>query len=377
MFREYLGRSRTVPLNVRLTSVRYLPDITPHLPRFSALKIEVVDQDQLGKIASHFSEPAPNLRTLSISGAAQTQVGIIIPPGFFGGDFASLRTLQLTGFSFLREPQHFPQLTRFDIRSHAHTALRAGGVLEALEQMPSLEFLRVEFCPDHYPPSSSTPTFRFVTLPRLREVQLSPFGGPDAGSPIFTPPLLSALTLPSVERITIGVLPPTNVVVLPSSFEEQLPNFAETATVDLRVDPEIFSILFHGLRESGLLFKTHCGFQHLFLRDGFRGTPFLSVKKMVVTFNPVGDIELEGYVFELLRAMGRLECLEIRGQYVQLLRVWSESPMNQRTICPSLRSLVVVKTSEDSISGLLAKLMAARKSHGVPLVDVVEVVSGG
>ena len=374
MFRECLGRSRTVPLNVRLTSVRYLPDITPHLPRLSTLEIEVVVQEQLGKIASHFSEPAPNLWRLGISGVAPTQVGISIPLGLFGGDFASLRTLQLVGFSFLIVPQHFPHLTQFDVKSHVHAALRIDGVLDALERMPSLEVLHLEFCPNHHPPSSSAPTRRSVTLPKLREVKLSSFGDPDAGRPAFTPPLLSALALPSAEQITIGVLPPTSSVVLPNSFEEQLPNFAETATVDFFVGPEILNILFYGLRGSRLLFTTSCRIHYPFLRNGFRGTPFLSVRKM--TLNITSYIGLEEYILGLLRALERLECLEIRGKHIRLLSLWSRE-IDQRSICPSLQSLVVVKVPNDPVSGPLREFVITRKSHGVPLVEVVEVVSDG
>jgi hypothetical protein len=99
LFREYLQRSRTVPLNVRLTSVRSLPHIT-HLARFSVFEIELlVIPGQLGKLASHFSGPGPILRRLGTSGAApSTHVGIPIPPDLFGGDFTSSRALQLAGF---------------------------------------------------------------------------------------------------------------------------------------------------------------------------------------------------------------------------------------------------------------------------------------
>lgn len=374
MFQERLRRSRTLPLNVRLTSVRYLPDITPHLPRFSMLEIKVVAQEQLEKIALYFSESAPNLRRLCISGAAPAPVRISTPPGLFGGDFASLRTLQLVGFSFLVVPQHFPHLTQFDVKSHVHATLRIDGVLDALERMPSLEVLHVEFCPNHHPPSSSTPTRRSVTLPKLREVKLSSFGDPDASRPEFTPPLLSALTLPSAEQITIGVLPPTNSIVLPNSFEEQLPNFAETATVDLYLGPEILNISFYGLRGSRLLFTTRCRVQYPFLRNGFRGTPFLSVRKMTV--NMTGYIGMGEYILGLLRALERLECLEIRGDHTRLLSLWSRE-IDQRSICPSLQSLVVVKMPDDPVYGPLRQFLVIRKSCGVPLVEVVEAVSDG
>ena len=246
-------------------------------------------------------------------------------------------------------------------------------MLEALERMPSLEVLHVKFRPGHYPPSSSTSP-RLVTLPRLREVKLSSFKD-HTGPPVFVPPLLSFLTLPSAWQVMVGVLPPTGSATLPSSFEEQLPNLAETATVDLRVDPEMFSLSFHGLHGSRLLFTTHYRNRRQFQRDGFRGTPFHSVKKMVVTFNMVYDVELEMYFFELLQVMERLESLEIKGWCTRLLGLWAEkSRIEQRAICPYLRNLVVTRKGNDSVSGLLTKLMMARKSNGVPLVEAVEVL---
>ena len=375
MFHECLGRSGTVPLNVRLTSVRYLPDIAPHLTRFSALEIMVVAPEQLEKIASRFSQPAPILQTLNISGAAPwIQVEFSIPPRLFGGDFTSLRTLRLLGFSFLKLPQYFPQLTRFHLKTHAHTALRTNTMLETLERMPLLEVLHVKFCPDHHPPLPPKSAPRLVTLPKLREFELSSFKDYNS-PPAFIPPLLSALVLPSVEQVTVGALPLTNSATLPVSFEEQLPNLAETATVDIFMDPEIFSLSFHGLRESRLLFTTHYRNRRQFRREGFRGTPFLSVKKMVVTFDLVYDVELEVCFFELLGVVERLESLEISGWCTRLLDIWAaKSPMDQRSICPSLRSLTVKRRPNESISELLTKLVMARKSHGVPLVEAVEVL---
>lgn len=376
MFRECLERSRMVSLNVRLTSVRYLPDISPHLARFSALEIELAVPEQLVKIAAYFSHPAPNLRRLSISAVAYWgRAGLSIPSSLFGGNFTSLRSLQIRGFSALKMPQHFPHLARFDLQTNNFTTFKIDTMLEVLEHMPSLEILHIKFCPAHHPPPSFTPTLRSVTLPKLREVELSSLEDLNSIFPPFIPPLLSALTLPSAEQITIGMLPPEGSLALPSSFEKQLPNLAETPVVDVRADPKIFNVRFHGLRGSRLLFTTRRMTRHQFSREGFRGTPFLSVQKMVVTFEEFYN-ELDEYFFDLLRAMERLECLEIRGQCASVLRLWSvKSPEDQRSICPSLRSLVVVKKSNNSVSGLLTKLVMVRSSYGVPLVEAAEVVS--
>ena len=374
MFKKCLERSRMVPLNVRLTSVRYLPDIAPHLARFSALDMAVVTSEQLEKIGSHFSGPAPILQKLSISGAAPwTQTSLSLPPGIFGGDFSSLTTLRLMGFSSLKIPQHFPQLTRFDLKSHVYATLRTDTIMQVLERMPSLEILHIKFCPDHHPPSSK-PTPRSVTLPKLREIRLSS-ENTGVGPPSFIPPLLSFLTLPSAEQITVGALPLAGSAILPSSFEEQLPNFTETPVVGLCADMETFTILFNGLRGSRFLFTTLCRNRHRFRREGFRGIPFLSVRKMVVTFDGVHDFELEAYFVDLLRVMERLEYLEIRGECSRLLSLWSKSLEDLQSACPSLRSLVVKKSTDSA--ELLERITAARRLYGAPFLEVIEVVSEG
>jgi hypothetical protein len=209
---------------------------------------------------------------------------------------------------------------------------------------------------------------------------LTTFEDPLFDPPVFIPPLLSALILPSVEQITIGMLPPVGSVPLPGSFEERLPNLVETEMVDIYVGPLVFSLSFHGLRESRLLFTTDCGPQHPFQREAFCGTPFLS-KKTVVTFdvNDTHGADPEKYFFELLQTMERLEHLEVRGQCTRLLTLWADGKylMDRRFVCPSLQSLAVTNKSDDSVSELLAKLMAVRRSCGIRLFEAVEVVSDG
>ena len=369
MFREYLERSRMVPLNVRLTSVKYLPDITPCLARFSALEIELAVPEQLRKIAAHFSQPAPILQRLDISAAASlNRTSLSIPRLLFGGDFAPLRTFRIKGFSDLKMRQHFPHLIRFDLQIEI---LNTGVMLEVLERMPSLQVLRIKFRPVSHPSSTLMPTLHPMTHHKLREVELSPFESSYPDPIPFMPPLLFALTLPSAEQITIGMLPPVGSHVLPSSFEERLPNFAETPVVDVCVGLETFGILFHGPRGSRLLFTTH----RRFYRERFHGIPFLSVQKLVLTLTGLRG-GFDDYFIDLLRARERLEYLEMKGFYTGILRFWSmKPPEEQRSICPSLRRLMVVKQPNESVAGLLAELVMARDSHGVPLVEAIEVDS--
>ncbi|KAF9793160.1 hypothetical protein BJ322DRAFT_105104 [Thelephora terrestris] len=378
MFRECLERSRSVPLNVRLTSVRHLPNIAPHLPRFASLEIQLAVREQLEKIAAHFSQPAPLLQHLTISAAATMAQGTLsLSPALFGGELVALRTLRLAGFSALKTHPHFPRLTRFDLEARSVTRFKIDGLLDVLANMPLLEALCIRFPTFSRLSTPVAPSPRLVTLPKLKEVEISVLNGVRDSSPVtpYIPPLLSALILPSVERVTIGLLPPRGSAALPSSFEQQLPSFAETATVDVYAGPGVLDMLFHGRRGSKLLLSgTYCGtFEPRFEREGFCGTPFLSVKKLVVTFERFSPGVRKNF-FELLGAVERLESLEIRGKHThEVLRLWSW--LEQRTICPSLQSLVVVKNPSDSFHLILTQLEAARKSCGVPFAEVVEVAS--
>jgi hypothetical protein len=99
------------------------------------------------------------------------------------------------------------------------------------------------------------------------------------------------------------------------------------------------------------------------------------VKKLVVTFERFSP-GVRADFFKLLGAVERLECLEIRGEHsycYEVLRLWSRP--EERTICPSLQSLVVVKNPNYSFYWILMQLEAARISCGVPFAEVVEVAS--
>lgn len=96
---------------------------------------------------------------------------------------------------------------------------------------------------------------------------------------------------------------------------------------------------------------------------------------MVVTFDGVHDFELEAYFVDLLRVMERLEYLEIRGECSRLLSLWSKSLEDLQSACPSLRSLVVKKSTDSA--ELLERITAARRLYGAPFLEVIEVVSEG
>ena len=62
------------------------------------------------------------------------------------------------------------------------------------------------------------------------------------------------------------MLPPAVSTILPGCSDEQLPNLAETTVVDVCIGPETFSVLFHGLRGSSLLFTAGLEIQRLKIR---------------------------------------------------------------------------------------------------------------
>ena len=193
MFRECLQRSWSAPLNVRLTSVRYLPSITPHLHRFNSLEIQLTVEEQLAKIATHFSQPAPLLQRLTISAAALGRGLLSLPPALFVGELAALKTLRLTGFSVLKMPRYFPQLTRFDLQTPDATSLRIDRMPQALEEMLLLETLRTRFRPFRHSPTSFASNLHLVALPKLKEVEITALDGSGVLQPYppYIPPSCS------------------------------------------------------------------------------------------------------------------------------------------------------------------------------------------
>lgn len=164
------------------------------------------------------------------------------------------------------------------------------------------------------------------------------FEGSGLSQPRPPPPPPTALTLPSAERITIGVLPPADGAPFPSSFEEQFPNLVETTAADLRIGSETFSILFHGLQGSKLLFTTCFSVRTQFHRRGFSGTPFLSVKK-----------------------------------WYGCSRFGLGSPWWTSGVFARPSKSRDVKRSDDLFPGVLGRLVMARESSGTQVVQVVDV----
>lgn len=330
--RAYLERSRWHPLNVCLTSCNIAQLLQPHLRRVVSLRLDLLGQSHMERIAAHFFEPAPSLRTFSIH---SRHVGhtLDIPPSFLGGSFPSLRKLLVEDISSFSGPHTLHFVTSLTLHTNIDASLDTASLLHSLERLPSLETLFIEFR------SRGMPTLitgdRVVSLPNLRTMTLlssNHMGGARMG------PILPGLHLPKLEKLEVHSCSTFESIgpCFPSSFSRLLPNFSELPKAVLI--PRSWFTEIHLQSERQQTLDIFIGRLSRFEKTSevFGGLPLRSVRSLIIEFR---DMDLE-WLFGMLGVMEGVEDLEIRGKWPQVLRFWQGSQEWKR-LCPALRNLVV------------------------------------
>ena len=316
----------------------------------------------LEDIAEHLSKPAPLLKTigLNVKGCEEPTLGL--PPTFLETFRSSVRALTLHGILLSPSPRplEFPQVTKFILTTNFRASVPSGVLLDTLERMPLLQLFEATFTsqPD------LIPGHRVVTLPHLEQITLT------SNLAHLVPlkiPILPVLCLPRARRVNVRSLRNTTISdapILPSSFEEQLPNLSAMPEVSVTLGNE-FKLEFSGPGQSGLtLFVGTPGF--IFTRSMFGGAPFGSVRKLRSCF-PRRAVDWVPFV-EVLRAMGGLEWLEMERNIGGPLTYWAGMD-KQAEICPALKMLVITNPTIDA-SGCVQLFQLARERAGVPIAHV-------
>ena len=354
--RAYLERSRWHPLTVRLTSSNPAQLLRPHIRRVVSLRLDLVGQSHMQRIAVHLSEPAPALRTLSIH---SRHVGhtLDIPPSFLGGSFPSMKKLLVEDISSLSGPHTFHSVTSLTLHTNASTPLNTVSLLHTLERFPSLETLFIEFRARGKP--TSTAGDRVVTLQNLRTMTLLAINDMvDAR----IGPILPGLHLPKLERLDVHSCSTleSDGPCFPSSFS-RLPNFSELPTAV--IVPRSWFREIHLQSRSQHVLDISIGQLSSFenTRETLGGLPLWSVRFLTIELRDVSDLE---WLFGMLEVMEGVEDLEIRGRWIQVLRFWRGS-RKWKSLCPSLRKLVVYggENSEEDLTAF----KDARCNLGLPL----------
>lgn len=275
----YLGRSRSIPVEVRIHahSSRLLSSDTE---RISSLRMILDHPSNLDEIEKHLSKPAPILGAVSFHVEDWDQPTLVLPPAFFEEFLSSVRALDLYGVTLPLGPCKLSGLTKFTLSMRA-TSVSSIVLLDALEQMPSLRVFEVRL--DYASRQDPVPIDYAIILPHLEEVATT---RDDRFDPPHADTILPSLCLPSARRVSVRLINASGFPgssILPLSFEERLPSFSVTPKVSVTFDGGV-NIEFFGLQNSRLALSMDPFIDYPFTRLTFGAAPFSSVHKLHVRF---------------------------------------------------------------------------------------------
>ena len=315
----YLERSKSVPIEVDLSSPHLAPFIIPHTFRLVALTICVKDSSCVNQIAEHLRGPIPTLRSLDIRTRRYIRT-LELPSGLCEGLFRYLKRLSLSGISSFSGPQTFPHITELFLRTVCLSHRPAVALLKALEQLPGLVKVSVIFQNNWYIEIRSPD---IVTLPCVQEMDLSASIVEESISTAAIPPLLRFLKLPKATSITIPspYHAKPDLPILPvTSFGDQLPNYVELP--ELRIDAATLpgKVVFRS--PSQAVFTYHCGALWDYERERrlWGDLPLSSVRKVTAVLAGTQPDKKDVWLVDLLEELDFLELLELEGDCGQVLR---------------------------------------------------------
>jgi hypothetical protein len=317
----YLERSKSVPIEVNLSSPQLVISITPHTSRLVTLTLLVNDSTDFGRIATHLHYPIPTLRSLEILTRNRQLRTLELPSGLRDGLFQHLKKLDLKGISSFRGFQTFPNITELFLRTNPFLKNPTVALLNALGQLPGLEKVYIAFHCGWYTEIDSSSV---VTLPCVREMCLY---APDMNTPMkleAVPPILQFLKLPKVTSLTVQQLTspfPWGFSTLPvTSFGEHLPNYVELPDLRIRTTATSGEVIFQSPSQAMFTYRT--GPLQDFKREArlWGDLPVHSIRKVAAV---LADPEFGGEDMWLVDLFGELDSLEILalgGDCGQVLR---------------------------------------------------------
>ena len=172
-----LHRSKGSPIHV---SVRKIPDdevlaeLSPHIGRIKSLLLKsrwFVAQS----VFTRFTDPAPNLETLTVICRPSTAAAGPVPSTLLTGNLPNLRSFTLQGFA--SDLTHFvlPNLTYFEMSSVTSSpiSMSLAELLAFFERSPLLEVVRIDF---HGECVHDAPKQKTVSLRALQTLYISGSG---------------------------------------------------------------------------------------------------------------------------------------------------------------------------------------------------------
>ncbi|KAF9645663.1 hypothetical protein BDM02DRAFT_478080 [Thelephora ganbajun] len=309
LFEAYLERSRSILLKVRLYDKRahLAESLVPHVSRLASLAIVANNSSNFRTIARYLRKPIPTLHKLSITTPFEQDV-LELPSDIGNDHFLHVKKLRLDGMSSFRAPYAFVHVTDFkwDVRS---PSVQVAGLLDTMEQLPALERVEIIFRTRYV---VTNPVPHLVTLAHMQRMSLRCTGEE-------IPPILEFLKLPSLTYLFVDTAqtsrwcPP----ILPNTFDQHLPNFAELPEMRVYVCNKYGRAFFQSPSQASLEHYTHPRSPgetlYLHKRKLWGGLPLHSVGKLIVTMTDWTKGLEAGWLCGLLPDLGSLEHLELEG----------------------------------------------------------------
>lgn len=200
-----LHRSKGSPIHVR---VRKIPDdelltrLSPHIGRIKSLVLKS-RWSVAQTVFARFTDPAPNLETLTVICHPSTAAAGPVPSTLLTGDLPKLRSFTLQGLASDLENFVLPNLTYFEMSSVTSSpiSITLTNLLAFLERSPLLETARIDF---HGECIHDAPKQKMVSLKALRTLYISGSGLVGHGDNS----LLARLELPKGVDATVTLLIP-------------------------------------------------------------------------------------------------------------------------------------------------------------------------
>ena len=337
----YIERSKSTPIDVRLSSPELGEFIAPHTSRLVGLTIQCDGPSSFSEVVKHLCYPIPTLRVFRII-VHPSQVYVLKYPFHLHPKnpfFLHSKKLEMEGIAVFCEPQTFPHVTEFTLRTNPHFPMPVDGLLGTLEQLPVLEKLDITFLADLclYPAVA-----RVVTFPHLQEMSLSTSDVIQTVGPL--PRILEYFRLPKLTSLCVQAMPRLTRSCLVSpviTLSKHLPNFAELPELQVNTAKSPGEVTFRRPSQAVLKYLTgplaDYNSHELML---WRELPLHSVRRLIVDLVPLPTSQELEWLGGLLHDLKFLEHLEFGGGCGRALR-WLRHETARGVISLRIRTLTI------------------------------------
>lgn len=315
----YLQRSKSVPIEVNLSSPSLAASIVPHTSRLEKLTVCIDDLAGFGHITDQLRDPIPTLDTLTILASNERLSTLMLPTGINEALFRHVKTLALYGISAIVNSPTFPHITELFLCTSRSPWGPTIGLLYTLGHLPGLVKACLMFQGGWY---TDVHAPGVVKLPCLEEISLVAldFTEPRAGA---ISPVLRFLELPKARVISMRSPFPSyaNIAVFPTtSFSEHLPNYVELQELRIETNKGSGEIVFRSASQACLTYYTEQLADHERELLLWGDLPIRSIRRVTAIQLDLRNGGEDVWLVGLLGKLESLEVLELGGDCGHVLR---------------------------------------------------------